>query len=670
LIGKPIANANVLVLDPSGQACPPGVPGELCVGGRGLARGYLGAPELTAKKFTTDTRVGRLYHTGDLARWLPDGNLEFLGRIDSQVKLRGYRIELGEIEQAMLGADGVNAAVVIDRDDAAGDKYLAGFYVGAASAAGLRAHLATSLPDYMVPAVLVELDAIPMTANGKVDRKRLPEPQLEARTRVIEPPSTPAEQIVVEAFAKALGRADVGATDDFFELGGNSLKAVAVVAALASDFRITTNDLFRLRSARAIGAEIPMIRGDLKARLITLVSDLRGDPGSDPLDELAPELARYRERYQPYRHVALREHMAYRDVLLTGATGFLGGYLLRDLLERTDAKVHVTMRARKRQDAWDRLVEKTSRYFGRGFLDRHARRIHLVLGDLVEPQFGLDRQAFDALARTVDCVLHSAALTKHYGELSRFVKANVDATSHVCDLAYRAGCDLNVVSTVSVGGGEIAGKKRALFTEFDCDIGQLAANHYVRTKLDGEKVVHALRDKGLACNIFRVGFLTGDSKTLTFQSNADDSGFVQTLQSYLALRKIPTTAFAQSFCPVDEVSDAIMRLMSASSLLDQTHHVDRMLGADEAEAIIAGDSRCEPMTEDDFYEWLAARVDDREIGPAATAMLLHQGLLEDRVATETITVREKTDSLLTAAGFAWRAVRPEQIWSLTGRASS
>jgi thioester reductase-like protein len=182
--------------------------------------------------------------------------------------------------------------------------------------------------------------------------------------------------------------------------------------------------------------------------------------------------------------------------------------------------------------------------------------------------------------------------------------------------------------------------------------------------------VHALRDKGLACNVFRVGFLTGDSKTLTFQSNADDSGFVQTLQSYLALRKIPLSAFAQSFCPVDEVSDAIMRLMSASSLLDQTHHVDRILSADDAEAIVAGDSRCEAMDEGDFYEWLAAHVDDREIGPAATAMLLHQGLLEDRVATETVTVREKTDSLLAAAGFAWNAVRPEQIWSLTGRASS
>jgi thioester reductase-like protein len=515
----------------------------------------------------------------------------------------------------------------------------------------------------MVPAALVALDAIPMTTSGKVDRKRLPEPERDVQARELVPPATPAETLVVLAFEKALGRSDIGATDDFFDLGGNSMKAVAVVAALASDFRITTNDLFRLRTARAIGREIPMMRGDLQARLVSLSEDLRTD-SDDPLADLAPELARYRERYQPYAEVALREHMSYRDVLLTGSTGFLGSYLLRDLLERTDAKVHVTMRAKKRQDAWDRLVAKTSRYFGNGFLDRHARRVHLVLGDLSEPAFGLDRMAFDSLARTIDCIVHSAALTKHYGELSTFVKANVDATSHVCDLAYRAGCDLNVVSTVSVGGGDIPGRKRALFTEFDCDIGQVAANHYVRTKLDAEKVVQQLRDKGLACNVFRVGFLTGDAKTLTFQDNADDSGFVQTLRSYLALRRIPVSALAQSFCPVNEVSDAIVRLMSASSLLDQTHHVERILEPSEVERILAGDSRCEPMDDADFYAWLAQRVTDRDVGPAATAMLLHQGLLEERTATETITVREKTDRLLAASGFAWSAVRPEQVWSL------
>src|SRR5262249_36462673 len=203
--GKPIANVQVLILDPSGQSCPPGLPGELCIAGAGLARGYLGAPELTAKKFVQDPRVGRMYRTGDLARWLADGNIEFLGRIDSQVKIRGFRIELGEIEQAMLEVKGITACVVIDRADAAGDKFLAAYYVGAAVAStAIRAHLATRLPDYMLPASIMHLDTIPLTTSGKVDRRRLPEPELSRSERVAVPPANPAETLVVEAFGRAL----------------------------------------------------------------------------------------------------------------------------------------------------------------------------------------------------------------------------------------------------------------------------------------------------------------------------------------------------------------------------------------------------------------------------------------------------------------------------------
>jgi thioester reductase-like protein len=516
----------------------------------------------------------------------------------------------------------------------------------------------------MMPASFTRLDAIPLTTSGKVDRRRLPEPELERKERTLVPPENPAETLVVEAFGRALGRNDIGATDDFFELGGNSMKAVAVVGSLASDFRITTNDLFRLRTARAIAREIPMKRGDLQARLVALVSGLRSAEDDDPLRELAPEVARYRQRYEPFAGLQVNRQMSYRDVLLTGATGFLGAYLLRDLLVRTDAKVHVPIRGSKRQDAWDRLVAKMARYFGPDLLERHARRVHLVVGDLSEPRFGLDRATFDGLARTVDCIVHSAALTKHYGEYATFVKANVDATAHLIELARRAGCDFNMVSTVSVGAGDIPGKKRALFTEFDCDIGQHAANHYVRTKLEAEKLVHALRDEGLACNIFRVGFLTGDSKSLVFQDNADDSGFVQTLKSYLSLGRIPTSALVQSFCPVDEVADAILRLLGASSLLNQTHHIDRALSPEDVERILAADARCTPMDEAEFYEWLAAHVQHPQIGPAATAMLLHQGLLEERMSTETITLSEKSERLLARTGFAWGAVRPEQVWTL------
>jgi thioester reductase-like protein len=602
-----------------------------------------------------------MYRTGDLGRWLEDGNLEFLGRIDSQVKIRGFRIELGEIEQAMLEVPGITAAVVIDREDAAGDKFLCAYHVGDADE--LREQLARRLPDYMVPSAFVQIDEVPFTTSGKVDRRRLPEPVIEKRERVAAPPTTIAESLVLEAFSRALGRSDLGINDDFFDYGGSSIKAVAVVAALANDFRITANDLFRLRTAQAIAGDIVMRRGDLQGRLSALATEIRTG-GSDPLEHLASDLARYRERCRPYSTIHVGQRVAYRDVLLTGATGFLGSYLLRDLLLNSDAKIHVPIRAKRQQEAWDRLVARMARLFGPELLETHRRRVRALSGDLSAPMLGLDRGTFDALGRTLDCVIHAAALTKHYGDYTEFVKANVDATRNVGELARHASCDLDMISTISVGAGDIPGRERALFTEFDCDIGQVANNHYVRTKLEAEKVVNELRDCGLACTIYRVGFITSDSKSLKFQENAGDSGFVQTLRSYVALRKIPITALTQSFCPVNEVSEAILRLLGSSSLLNETHHIDRVIDATEAERILGADARCEVMDDASFFEWLASRLDDAGIGQAATAMLLHEGLLDQGGTTETITVREKTDRLLASAGFAWSEVAPAQVWNL------
>ena len=664
-IGKPNANTKIVVLDPTGQPCPPGLPGEICIAGRGLARGYLASPEVTAKKFVDSPLVGgRLYHTGDLGRWLDDGNLEFLGRIDNQVKIRGYRIELGEIEHAMLQVPGVRAAVVSDCADAAGDKFLAGYFVGDASPDALRSHLALQLPDYMVPLAFVELEAIPYTTSGKVDRRRLPVPELEQRAHVAVPPANMAEQLVIDAFARILGRTDLGVLDDFFDFGGNSMKAVAAVAALASDFAITANDLFRLRTARAVASELPLRRGDLQARLSELAVALAEPPAPSLPPDLELQLARYRERWKPFAGLAMRNQMTYRDILLTGATGFLGAYLLRDLLVKTDAKLHVVVRAPSRQAAWDRLVGKAAYYFGPGWLDTHRRRIHLVVGELSAPKLGLDRGTYDALARTIDCVMHCAAVTKHYGDRATFVAGNVTSTEHLIELTRRAACDFNMISTLSVGGGDIPGVEHAVFTEFDCDIGQTSSNLYVQTKLDAEKAVIELRDEGVACGIFRVGFLTGDSTTLRFQDNAGDSGFVQTMRSYLALGRVPVSALARSFCPVNEVSAAVLALMGASSVLGHTHHLDRVLDTDDAERLLRGDPRLLPMPDAEFYAWLAAHMADPAIGKAATAMLLHEGLLDAAPETETLIVRDKTDRLLQRAGFAWSPVTAEQVWSL------
>ncbi len=252
VIGKPIANTQLYVLDAAMRPLGPGAMGELYIGGAGVARGYLNRPELTAERFLPDRFSGkagaRLYKTGDLARWRNDGVLEYLGRTDHQVKIRGFRIELGEIEAALAAHAGVQTCAVVAREDEPGNRQLVGYVVeaarGAAPAEALRAFLAGRLPDYMVPAQFVTLDALPLTHNGKVDRNALPAPSAEmassgAATGKGGAPRTETEKAVAAIWRELLKTDTVGIEDDFFDIGGTSLAATALVARLSATFGVT-----------------------------------------------------------------------------------------------------------------------------------------------------------------------------------------------------------------------------------------------------------------------------------------------------------------------------------------------------------------------------------------------------------------------------------------------
>ncbi|MGK4582318.1 amino acid adenylation domain-containing protein [Kitasatospora sp. HPMI-4] len=255
-VGDPLEDLSVVLLDQQGNLVPIGVPGEIHVGGPGLARGYLRRPELTAERFIPNPygpTGSRLYRSGDLARRRPDGTLEFLGRIDHQVKIRGYRIELGEITQALLTHPGIRQAVVVVREDTPGDKRLVGYLVPSGEEVPqtreLRALLGQSLPDYMVPAAFVALDAIPLTVNGKLDQRALPAPDTETQGDTYIAPRTPAEEQLAAIWAQVLERDRVGIEDTFFDLGGDSIRAVALVGALRSaGFDTTVRDVFEHRT--------------------------------------------------------------------------------------------------------------------------------------------------------------------------------------------------------------------------------------------------------------------------------------------------------------------------------------------------------------------------------------------------------------------------------------
>ncbi|HVQ94814.1 MAG TPA: amino acid adenylation domain-containing protein, partial [Mycobacteriales bacterium] len=264
-IGRPIANTRAYVLDEALRPVPAGVSGELYIGGRGLARGYLDRPALTAERFIADPFAGpgaRMYRTGDVVRWTADGQIRYLGRADHQVKVRGFRIELGEVESALLGHDDVAEAVAVVREESTGHKRLVGYLVAAPGAtpdpAALRASLGRTLPDYMVPAALVVLPALPLNPNGKLDRRALPAPDWAAAgrgTRVA--PRTAVEQALAQVWAEVLGVPEVGVEDNFFELGGDSILSIQVVSrARAAGLHLTSKDMFRHQTIASLAPAV------------------------------------------------------------------------------------------------------------------------------------------------------------------------------------------------------------------------------------------------------------------------------------------------------------------------------------------------------------------------------------------------------------------------------
>ncbi len=341
-IGRALPDLRAYVLDARGEPAGVGVPGELCVGGAGVARGYLGRPGLTAERFVPDAFSGevgaRLYRSGDRARWLPRGELEYLGRVDQQVKVRGFRIEPGEVEAALLRHPGVADAAVVAREDAPGERRLVAYFVPAGAPvdpAALRASLAERLPDHMVPAALVELERLPLTPNGKLDRRALPAPGGALSGRPYQAPRTRAEEVLAAVWAEVLGAERVGVHDDFFELGGDSILALQVVArAHRRGVRVRPADVFSLPSV---------------ARLAEAASTAADDTREDSPDGEAPLTPVQRAFFA--REVPDRSHWNL-SLLLEARRPVAPGVLraaLRELAARHDA---LRLRFRRVDGEW------------------------------------------------------------------------------------------------------------------------------------------------------------------------------------------------------------------------------------------------------------------------------------------------------------------------------
>ncbi|MGW9448877.1 amino acid adenylation domain-containing protein [Streptomyces sp. NPDC055632] len=559
-IGAPVDGTRVRVLDDRLAPVPPGVVGELYVSGEGLARGYHDRPGLTAARFVADPfdrAGGRMYRTGDLARWNHRGQLEYAGRVDDQVKLRGFRIELGEVEAALTALPGVAAACAVVREDRPGDRRLVAYTVPAEGTAGpdaaeVRARLADVLPDHMVPSAHVRLDALPLTPNGKTDRKALPAPE-EPRTGGREP-RTDRERALCEVFASTLGVPRIGVTDDFFAHGGHSLLAVTLA-------RRIEEECGRRLSLRALFAA-PTVEG--VARLLADPEDGTAPPdGPRPVDwaaevRLPGDVTGAGRTPAPADPARRRPSRPSPRPFLTGASGFLGAFLLRDLIETTGEPVDCLVRASDERDGVHRLRENLRRYGL--WRDRYQGLIRAVPGDLAAPGLGLAPEARTALVRGLGPVLHNGARVNFaagYGDLRA---ANVAGTGELLRmLAESDSPGMHYVSTTSVHAPS-AGPVTVTETTPPGPADDLP-DGYAQSKWVAEGLVGLARERGLPVTVHRPGRISGDTTTGACQ---DRDLLWQLIKGCLQAKAVPDLPHGSTgWVPVDYVSAAVVALVTA-----------------------------------------------------------------------------------------------------------
>ncbi|AZQ32135.1 amino acid adenylation domain-containing protein [Streptomyces cyaneochromogenes] len=493
-IGRPVPGAKILVLDGQLRPVPPGTPGEICIGGTGLALGYHGQPAATAQKFVADpwaAAPARLYRSGDFGRFLPDGRIEFLGRRDEQVKIRGVRVELGEVEAAVKGLPGVADAVVTAGTSQAGDRRLVVHYLSASGtallAADLRAQLGLRLPSHLIPAHYVPLSALPLTASGKVDRSRLPEPEETGTATQPRRPMSDAERRVATLWCEVLGTNEIGPDEDFFALGGDSLLAVRLLLKVREDWGIRLG----------LGA---MFAAPTIARMATVLTNGAAEtaPGTNTDAELAPDIIA--------QGTGKRATGPARYVFLTGATGFLGSHLLHDLLAHTKAVVYCLVRSPDEESAQQRL-RTTLAHFGL-WDEAFAQRLIAVPGDLSLERLGLPPTDFDALARQVDAVYHTGACVNLALSYEQLKDTNVRGTAEVLRLAVQHHTvPLHHVSTVGVYAN--ADGRGAIRPDDPLPPDGTLSNGYAQSKWAAEVLLRQARQRGLPVSIYRPTRITG-----------------------------------------------------------------------------------------------------------------------------------------------------------------
>ncbi|MGN0163217.1 MAG: amino acid adenylation domain-containing protein, partial [Candidatus Ornithomonoglobus sp.] len=546
-IGTPAGNTKVYMLDCYDNILPKFARGELIITGGSVGRGYVGLEEMTKEKFI-GFNGERAYRSGDIAYWNGDGKIVHCGRSDNQIKLRGLRVELDEIENVMNRYEGIKRSVVLVKGEG-NDQFLCGYYVSesAVDTAKLTAFMEKTLTKYMIPNVFVHLTSLPMTNNGKVDKRALPEPAAAERKTAGREATTELERKLCAIFAMALGTPKVYADDDFFELGGTSLSASKVaMKCMTENIPIVYANIFdnttpAKLAAFVSGEQVTETAAEEKAEA---VSD---DPFYDVL------------KFNTSEYVNDISYESIGRTLVSGATGYLGIHVVRALLDSGCDKIYCLVRSGKRQSSEERLKMLLMYYFDDTFDSEFGSRIVPINGDITDDNLGSVLEAYD-----FDTVINCAACVKHFVNDDLLDRVNVHGVENLINICTKRNKKLIHVSTVSVAGESVNGSvpSDVVLKENSLYIGQTLDNKYAETKFRAEKAVLGAVRNGLNGKIIRVGNLMSRESDGEFQINYSTNSFMKRLRAYVMLGCFPVGSMdaPAEFSPIEYTAKAVITL--------------------------------------------------------------------------------------------------------------
>lgn len=650
-IGRPNANVKAYVVDEKLHILPPRMCGELVICGDGVGIGYIGRDGLNREKFISLNGM-RAYRTGDLAEYTYDGQLLFHGRTDNQIKLRGLRVELGEIESAINAYPGVITSIVLPCGE--GDRqFLAAWYTASCEIppAQLQAEIGKTLTHYMVPGVLTQLDVMPLTANGKIDKHRLPKPEYIQPERICTPPANPVEKDFCELFGEILQLEQVGAEDNFFGLGGTSLSASRVAMfAMEKGYRVVYADVFKHPTPRGLASLVLGEQIDIPHNPADVV-----DYDYDKLDHVLA--GNVRGNLDEIKGGPIG------NVLITGATGFLAIHVLWRYLESCEGTAYCLLRKGKMSSVEKRLRAMLVYYFSDDFETYFdSGRIRCIEGDITQPDTlsQLDELEFNTL---INC----AALVKHFDAGDGLERVNVQGVKNLIACCMRKNRRLIQISTVSVAGESVNGLPDAgkQLYENDLFFGQLLENDYVRSKFYAERAVLEAISNGLDAKIMRVGNLMARHTDGEFQINFRSSGFMRQLQGYKVLGGFPMSGMYDpvEFSEIGMTAEAILRLSGTDSKFTVFHPCNNHLVtmADVIYIMQQHGFEIDVVSDQKFLQMLNAAAEDPRMSDAVGGLIAYansEQSVDRRILDSSL--RYTTEALF-RLGFKWPITSPDYL---------